>query len=120
MDIEAGKSPELTTEDRKRALREAEVPEEKADEIVSDNQTELTSGYSREDLNRPLNEDMKHMMDGQEQLKSGYSAEDLNRPLSAEMQELFDQIHVHVDRGQQAGCTVSGSRPETAAGIQTA
>lgn len=101
MDIEAGKSPELTAEDRKRALREAEVPEEKADEIVSDNQAELTSGYSREDLNRPLNEDMKHMMDGQEQLKSGYSAEDLNRPLSAEMQELFDQIHVHVDRGQK-------------------
>lgn len=101
MDIEAGKSPELSAEDRKRALKEAAVPEEKAEEIVSDmdNRAELRSGYSMDDLNRPLNTDMEQMLNEQE-LQSGYSVEDLNRPLSAEMQELFTQINVHVDRGQ--------------------
>ena len=60
------------------------------------------SGYSRHDLNRPLNDEMQTMFDQISnkpvKLQSGYSPEDLNRPLNDEMQTLLDQISEHMQQ----------------------
>lgn len=81
MAIEAGKEQSLNPDERKKALEATGMSETVADSLVSDH-TEKSNTRS-------------------EYLQSGYSKDDLNRPLDNEMKALFDQIMEHVNQNNR-------------------
>lgn len=92
MNIEASKDKSLSPEDRKKALEAAGIKDDvpvlnKPDELFTD-------------------QDMEIMNSGEiPEHKSGYSGDELNQPVNDQMQELFDQImqHVNQERNVQRG-----------------
>lgn len=75
MNVEAGQSQDLAVNNRKEAYKAAGLSEEAAEAAAQ--------------------------KEGGPVMESGYSEEELNAPLDDEMQKLFDQIEAHMDRGQK-------------------
>lgn len=63
MNIEAGKAKELPPEERRKALAAAGVSPETLSEGQAMSQSERKSNYSKDDLNRPMDEEMKVLFD---------------------------------------------------------
>lgn len=104
MAIEAGKEETLEPAEREKAFEAAGMEPEQAQAEVRE---DLRSGYTEEQLNATVDEDLSRLFDEAAddqaaepvELRSGYTAEELNAPMSNEMQVLMDQMAQHVDRG---------------------
>lgn len=109
MSIEAGKDTGLHVDDRKKALEAAGVSEDMKNGLASDNNSckEMgipASGFSDEELNRPLDEDMRALFDQiMEHVNQDRAAQKKNNRDKGQNQDLEEnnsQEHARKNQGQ--------------------